>query len=149
MREKKKNSVRRLRPMSDKHQWRATEELSLLHGERERGKKSRRRRRRWSLLVIFFYPFLCLSLSKFQRMFTQFERRRARVHFVKSLLSIACLTTIRNVHCPRGTHTRGYLFSLLRLLAFYKKSNSHRAKSQLFFLIRTRSKLNNICTNNR
>jgi hypothetical protein len=54
---KKKNSFRCLHPIGDKHQWRATEELSLLY---HKTKRRRIRRRQRSFLVIFL--FLSLSL---------------------------------------------------------------------------------------
>jgi hypothetical protein len=84
-------------------------------------KKSRRRRRRqWSFL---FYLFLCLSLSKFQHVFTQFDTPRARPHFVKSFVYIACLTTIINVHCPNGTSSLGFFLVARKVTVIGQKVN--------------------------
>ncbi len=64
--------------------------------------------------LLSFYPFLCLSLSKFQHVFTQFDTTRARPHFVKSFVYVACLTTIINVYSPNGTSSLGFFFLVAR-----------------------------------
>ncbi len=64
--------------------------------------------------LLSFYPFLCLSLCKFQHVFIQFDTTRARPHFVKSFVYVACLTTIINVHSPHGTGSLGFFFLVAR-----------------------------------
>lgn len=97
---KKKNSFRCLHPIGDKHQWRATEELSLLY--HKRNTKTTKK------LSYYLFISFCLLLSKFQHVFTQFDTTRARPHFVKSSVYVACLTTIINVHSPNGTCSLGF-----------------------------------------
>ncbi len=100
----KKNSFRCLRPIGDKHQSRTTEELSLLYYKKNRGEEEDDK----EAFLLSFYPFLCPSLCKFQHVFTQLDTARARPHFVKSFVYVACLTTIINVHSPNGTSSLGF-----------------------------------------
>ncbi len=77
-------------------------------------KKNREEEDDQEAFLLSFYPFLCLSLCKFQHVFTQFDTARARPHFVKSFVYVACLTTIINVYSPNGTSSLGFFFLVAR-----------------------------------